>query len=307
MKFILLSDIHLSWDNPIARIDDVREVQLRKLRWILEYAGSKDAIILQAGDFFDRPRNWYLLPEVINIFKKYFIIFVGIFGQHDTYMYSEGTRSNTNLGILNQTGLIKIAGPERNDWLETEDSVIIGCSFGQVLDKEDLKSFHKDKNKILIIHAPIGNSPLFPGHQFTLARKFLMDNSEFDLILCADIHRYFLEEYKNRIIFNSGPMVRRTAEEYNFTHKPCFGLYDTNKRKIEVIEIPHAKAESVLTRDHIDRKKEAENKLNDFISMIKDDELDSVSFEENLNMFIQKNKINKSVAQIISEVMGERR
>jgi len=62
MKFALLSDLHLLWQNPVARLDNLVEVQFDKLSHVLGWCGNNDAILLQAGDFNDRPRSWMGLP-----------------------------------------------------------------------------------------------------------------------------------------------------------------------------------------------------------------------------------------------------
>jgi len=306
MRFVLLSDVHLSWDNPGSRLDDVRLVQLEKLREVFQWAEKHSAVILQAGDFFDRPRSWYLLPEVMKIFQEFDNRFIGVYGQHDTYMYSEGTRESTNLGILMRAGLIDIVGPSSREWIDIGDSVIVGCSFGQNLDENELKKL-PDKTRILIIHASISSEGLYPGQEYTLARRFLRENKLFDLILCGDIHRFFIEKEKERFIVNTGPLVRRTAEEYNFTHEPCFILYDPEEGILEKKIISHLPSKRVLTREHIERKTEAEEKLSEFIGMVKEDELQSVSFEENLQIFLRNNKVDLSVVNILSEVMSEER
>lgn len=306
MKFILLSDVHLSWDIPACRLDDTRIVQLEKLHFILKQAMKQEARILQSGDLFDRPRSWYLLPEVIRIFKQYYPYFVSIFGQHDTYMYSDATRQTTNLGILSEVELIKIAGPDIGSWIQFEDSVVVGCSFGQDLDEKELRNLPNNRKKILIVHASISNESLYPGHEYTSAKKFLRKWDMFDLILCGDIHRAFIEDFnQKRFIVNTGPIIRRTADEYNFTHQPHFLIYDTNSGQIEKVEIPHQLSNKVMTRDHIERKSETEEMLADFINMVQEEELYSVSFEENLLDFIKKNNISESIVNIISEVMGE--
>lgn len=298
MKFVLLSDLHLSSKNPVARLDDVKVTQMEKLRYVLEWALENEAVILQAGDFFDSPRSWYLLSEVMDLLTDYNIDIFTVFGQHDTYFYSEDSRDSTNMGLLKKAGLIDLLGRKaaRNRFVG-----LYGASWGEEIPEVDKIS---DIN-VLVIHASISDEALFLGHEFTPAKKFLRDHSDFDLILCGDIHRHFVVESGGRYLVNTGPMVRRTADRYNFSHKPCFYVYDTNDKALEKHIIPCEPAEKVLSRDHIEMREDSELMLEEFVSSVDNTGIDEVSFEENLKKFVQGNEIDQEVIYAITEVMEE--
>ncbi|KKM04154.1 hypothetical protein LCGC14_1767060 [marine sediment metagenome] len=313
MKFILLSDLHLSWDNPLARMDNLVEVQFEKLRFVLDWSKENgDIPILQAGDFFDTPRGYYILSKVVSVLNSYETfdkdLIHCVYGQHDTYLYSDVTRNSTNLGILNEVDLINVLGTW---WTgERNNVVIMGKSYGQEFHKNDLGYIEDPcvETKILIIHAPISTAPLFPGHEITHADKFLEKYSEFDLILCGDIHRDFIIERKGRFIVNCGSMLRREATEFNFTHKPHFLVYDTEDRTIEKVEIPHEPADKVLSREHIEQKEQTETMLEDFIKLVEEttpglEAKNNVSFTDALWAFIKHNNIEQEVVDILSKVM----
>jgi DNA repair exonuclease SbcCD nuclease subunit len=303
MKFLLLSDVHLVYQNPVARLDDLVEAQFEKLKFILKTVKEEDCQILQSGDLFDRPRSWILLPRVMDLLKEHKIGIYSIYGQHDTYLYSEETRDKTNLGILEKAGLVKILGSKAQTLIDQVGRRvhIYGTSFGGEI---PIVKKSKDFN-ILVIHAPISMAPLYPGHEFTQAKKFLRANN-FDLILCGDIHQAFLETDLDRNIINVGPMLRKEATEYNFKHKPGFVIFDTETKEGEFVEIPHRLAEEVLSRQHIDRKDEMTGMLQDFIESMKEGgEEQGVSFNENLQAFIRANGIDKDVVNCLSDIMGE--
>ncbi len=310
MKFILLSDIHLSWENSKARKDNLYKVQFEKLGFVFDWAEKINGTILSAADFFHRPRSWYLLPEVIAFLLKRQKTIYTVYGQHDTYLYSEATRDSTSLGILNKYGLVEIINNyyEQQLFLEDEDEeriVLFGCSYGQDMKDFDLNKVSKFKTKILVIHAPISTAPLFPGHNITYADKFLEKHKEFDLILCGDIHQSFIIEKQGRFIVNCGPLLRREATEYNYKHKPHFLVYDTEARTIDKVIIPHETASKVLSREHIIQEEQTELMLEDFIESVKTGEVESASFTENLWSFIKQNNIEQEIVNIISEVMEE--
>jgi DNA repair exonuclease SbcCD nuclease subunit len=306
MKLVLLSDVHLSWHNPVARLDDVREVQLKKLGFVLDWACRNGAAVLQAGDLFDRPRSWYLLPRVItllNVFNLDYCPLFAVFGQHDTYMHSEVTRRATSLGVLAEAGLVKILGSRPE--MVYPDVCLYGASFGEKVPRVDESL--GDVLNVLVIHAPIGQKQLFPGQDYVYNKRFLALHEQFDLVLCGDIHRLQVIEASGRWLVNTGPMVRRTADRYNFSYKPCFFVYDTEKRDLEMIEIPHEPAEKVLSREHIESREESERMLEEFVSSLKQEtEVDvGTDFKANLERWIEENDLEQEVVNIISEVMAD--
>ena len=303
MKLVLLSDVHLSWDNPIARKDNLFETQFKKLNFVFDWATDNNANILQAGDLFHRPRSWYLLPVMIDFLKNHSAKLHCVFGQHDTYLYSEDIRKTTSLGILAKLGLVDILDMHL---INEEGVLIVGCSYGKKI--PEIEDFGESDPycKILVIHAPISDAPLYPGHELTYARNFLRLHNEYDLILCGDIHKAFIYGSKGRYIVNTGPMLRRECNEYNFKHKPHFLVYDTKTKTLEDVTIPHEPADKVLTREHIERVDFNDLMLQDFIKSVETGEVKSASFTDNLRIFIEKNDLTEEVVNILSKVMEDK-
>ena len=300
-KFLLLSDIHLLWDNPIGRLDNAHEAQLRKLKFVLDWAEENEATILQAGDFFDRPRSWYLLPEIMGLVGKYKVDWFMIFGQHDVYLYSQETRSATSLGILEKAGLVHIL--DESPIRIADDRGLIklyGVSYGQSVPKvQDDSSLN-----ILVIHAPIAEKALWPGHDYMDATKFLNEHKDFDIILCGDIHRKFLIKEEGRVICNTGCMIRKSVDLWD--HRPCFFVYNTGKRfQIEEIEILHEPSEIVLSREHIDKSERIDAMLDKFVQSVGEEFEADVDFVSSLWKFVSENKVNQEVINVLSEVMGK--
>jgi len=307
MKFVCLSDIHLSSENSEARQDNLVETQFDKLEFVLQLANENQAAILQAGDFFHRPRSWMLLPTVIDLLKKYQVDIYSVRGQHDDYLYSEETKDRTNLGILVKVGLVIPLSVDRP--VVVQDAVLYGANFGQNLCDLGRK---KLGYTIGVIHRSISDKALWPGHQFTSADRYLKDSPDYDFILVGDIHRRFEVVSGNRRLVNTGPMLRREATEYNFDHEPSVFLLDTEDlQQCAWMEIPYSPANRVLSRDHIERKAEADTLLDEFVRMIKDDAItmgmgmdvdqSGVSFTENLIAFSEANKVEPKVMDVIAK------
>ena len=316
MKFILISDLHLLNKQPLGRVDDTPETLKKKIIYILNSATKYDATILQAGDFTDGPRNWGLLSWITEIFSNWQINrltkkdFYCIFGQHDTYLYSEKTRDKTILGVLAKANLVNILGSEPVIFTEgprkDETVAIYGCSYGMDVPKTNGIN---NQLKILVIHKEISDAPLFKDHEYTSAMAFLKKNKDFDLIICGDIHRRFklslTDENKTRYIVNTGPLLRRSVDEWD--HKPGFYIFDSMNRSFTWQEIPHAPSKEVLTRDHIEKREETVQILEDFIKAVKSEKIQGLSFRENFNKFLKENddELGQGVKDILSEVMME--
>lgn len=306
MNQILLSDTHLLWDKPIARLDDLHQTQFIKLKFIFDYAKDTNSKIIIAGDVFNKPRSWNLLPEMTDFLRKYDIEIFSVYGQHDTYMYSIETRDKTNLGVLAKAGLVRILEGQSlslNGGLTKEQKTdFYGVSYGQDIPK--IKN--KDCFNILVIHAPIAAKALYPNQQYIDALTFLKENP-FDLIVAGDIHQKYMFAHEDRYICNSGALLRKEATAYNFLHKPGFWTFDTNKKEPpKFIEVPHRPAEEILSRIHLDYEKESESVLGDFINSISDTKIEEgVSFTENLWRFAKENNIEKPVIDLLSEVINK--
>jgi len=305
MKIVLLSDLHLLWQNPVARLDNLVEVQFDKLSYVWGWGGRNRAILLQSGDFNDRPRSWTGLPQIITFLKGYRTKIYCVAGQHDYYMYSEESKPSTSLGILNEIGLVKILNedPIYVDYYNNKKNHIslYGCSFGEKI--PEIKN--KNDFNILVIHAPIAEESLFPNQNYMDAKKFLKENKDYNLILCGDIHREFCIEFNGRHIINTGCVLRKTADEYNFKYEPCFYSYDTDTRKIEKHIIPHKPAEEVLSRNHIENKVETDLILDEFVKNIQDTkEFSGVNIVENLFEFIKQQNVSKDIQNIIAGIVN---
>jgi hypothetical protein len=299
MKAICISDVHLSPENPEARLDNLVDVQFDKFKFVFDTAKKENAIVLQAGDLCHKPRSWMLLPLLIDFLKRYpEVKMYSVRGQHDDYMFSEETKDRTILGVLVKAGLVIPLGDKP---IEVQGVSLYGANFGQNL--PEIKRSSRTSFSIGVIHSSISDAPLWLGHQFTSADKFLDLHPGYDFILVGDIHRKFkTADEGDHILLNTGPMLRREATEYNFQHNPSVFLLDTDDcRKNRWISIPHAKAASVLSRDHIERQAEAETLLDDFVVAIKNDAGDvGVSFSENLHAFYKANEIDEKVVEAIA-------
>jgi DNA repair exonuclease SbcCD nuclease subunit len=246
MKLVLLSDIHLTSKRPIARRDNIERTGIGKFNYILKWANENGADICIAGDFFDKSREWNMLLRMVVLLRTYNVKIYCVYGQHDSYYYSNMLNNATTLGVLWSMGLVEMLKPTIPCRIGT-DGHLYGSSWG-----EDLPTDIDDsKTNILITHRPVAQKEIFPGHKFIGSGRFLRTNKKFKLILVGDIHRHFYIERRGRHIVNTGPMLRLEATDYNKKHKPCFYVYETVTNEIHKEIIPHVPGDEVLDFSHL--------------------------------------------------------
>jgi DNA repair exonuclease SbcCD nuclease subunit len=313
-KLFLMSDIHLTAVQPEARIDNIFETQLRKLVHVLNCAKAYwrttprkyPVLLLQAGDFFDSPRSWNLLPLVIDLLSQYkgAVKVCGVFGQHDMYMRAEN-RSATNLGILSSAGLVHILG---SNPMPYEGYDIYGVSWGDTIPEPEEKHDRcgEDIKPVLVIHAPILEGKLWSTQEhYDYARAFLKKYKKwYRLVLCGDIHRRFKTNMGSNYVVNTGSMIRDDATIYNFSEiaMPHFATFDG--LDVEWVEIPAEEPTKVLTRDHLDRKESMDQLMSNIADKLAY-EAEDVSFKSNLMSYLKKNDVSDDVSVLLSKVMED--
>lgn len=299
MNFLLISDIHATDKTPISRKDIIMDTFVEKLDFVLDYAKKNNSIILQAGDFFDSSRNWTILDHLTRALSSRKVKIMAVFGQHDMYFRGDTKTTPTALLTLINTKLVQPLG---QDPIRVGNEVdVYGSSFGEKVPK----IINDEAKNILVIHKSISETSEWPGHEYQTPKYFLKKNNGFDLILVGDIHKEFcIENFQKRYIVNTGPMLRNEANKYNFTHAPCFYVWNSKTLDMIRVEIPHKDAESVLSRDHIGKNKVSIHELEELVkSLRKAGEI--VSLRRNrIVQYIEENVEDKEVKEIMMEIIN---
>lgn len=300
MRFLLLSDIHATSKSPVARKDNVMQTFFKKLSFVLDYAQKNGCVILQAGDFFDKPRDWYLLFKIMKVLKKSKVPIYSVFGQHDSYLYSNINRTPTTLSILNRINLVKMLW-NKPITFDSGKVKVYGCSWKKRVPIPDPKC----KTNILVIHESVALHPLFRGHKFKHVKRFAKRNSGYKLILVGDIHRKFEYKYKDQIVINTGPMLRLDAIEYNSYHKPCMFVYDSETSKVDKVDIPHKGYKKVLDYSHLSRALYTQQARTAWIQSIKNAKLITTNIKERILIAIEKKPISHRAKKILERVIED--
>jgi len=273
---ILCADFHLREDQPPCRTDNFWNAQWKKVDLIRDLYLKYECPVIHAGDLF---HHWkpspYLLSEAIRRLPNNFW---AIYGNHDLPQHNLELAYKCGINTLKSAGLIEI---------------IQGCHWGEI--PKNLSLLFNNK-KVLVWHVMTykGKQP-WSDCVDPAATKLLRKYPEYSLILTGHNHQSFVEEYEGRLLVNPGSLTRYKADQIN--HKPCVYLWYGENNKVEPVYLPIE--QDVITREHIDRKDQRDERIDAFISRLDNEWEAAVSFEENMERFAQTNKIRKSVMDIV--------
>lgn len=309
MKLILLSDTHIRATSPIGRKDDLAITQWRKWKFIFDTAKQEGITdIIQAGDLWNEPcPPYYILNTFIKMLFQYNTQIYTVMGQHDQYMRSPDL-SRTATGILQETLFASVLGYRPLIIRKGKEEVaLFGVGFGDASSWKDpywkIQRSEYQK-KIAVMHAMIGDIPLYPGQEdLVQASHVLEEMSEMDVILCGDYHYPYHYELEGRHIVNTGCLLRLTRNAMDMSRKLHFYIYDTITGEMKKVQIPMRLASSVFNlKEKVIEKQD--RLLEELIERVKASDKVGISFLSILQTFFEENHIRKEVRNIIADSFG---
>lgn len=291
-KLLLCGDWHISDKRPESRIDNYWETVKRKIDFILATAQIwKVDALLQPGDFTDSPAmQWSSFIEITDLFNKYKSIPIfTIWGQHDLRYR---TRGNTALdGIISKCPHIKLVSQHYGE--------IYGSSYNEEIPKTlDSNAFN-----ILLTHRMILKEKIWERQEdYTDAANFLRSNL-FQLIVSGDNHQSFWvsSNVMKKSLFNNGALLRNKTDMID--HKPYVILFDTETKNWKQIFVPIEPAEKVFNLVKIEKEKEKDKNLEAFVLGLSVNKETGLTFEDNLNVYMNELNIERNIRSIIEEAM----
>ncbi len=305
MKILLLSDVHLRTRTPVSRKDDFFQTQMDKLRFVCKTYHEKGCkLFLQAGDLFDSPDpSRYLLSEYIQLLKDQKIMIHTILGQHDVTMHSLKTVKRSATRVLEAAGVVFIVDSGILPFGPAGNIIIQEASWGKEIPQiwaEELK----DLCRILVCHYPVGDKPLFPGHELTSPRQFLRQHPGYDLVLAGDYHYRFHSKWNGSQILNTGCMVRLTKRQEDLDHQPQLAIYDTETKEVEWIGIPHEPSEDVFDLS-TPLTEHDRGGLTEFVNKLRESGNIGTDFMQNLREFLDDHNASDEVRDFIAQGVEE--
>lgn len=274
---ILTSDWHLREDTPVCRTDDFWEAQWKKVQYIAGLSFEHKCDVIHAGDLFNhwKPSPFLLTSTLINLPAKF--RFKTVYGQHDLPQH--------NLNLEMKCGIRTLA--------QTDKAVLLKAGhFGQ--EPRDVELHNR---KIAVWHKLIWPKKSKPSwSDDPTAEEILEKYPQYDLIVTGDNHQSFVWKTDDgRLLVNPGSITRQTADQEN--HKPCVYLWYAETNTVEPVYLPIESG--VISREHIERKKSRDKRIEAFVERLNEEWEVKISFTTNLEAFQKKNKVRQEVMDII--------
>lgn len=300
---ILSGDIHLRDDQPECRTDNYWEAQATKIQFIRELQIENDDIpLLVAGDLFHKWNPSYeLVSWAIQNLPRNLLV---IAGNHDLKNNTMDLIGKTAINLLKISGKIELMSNNSSHYMSRTSSscsvFVHGMSLGEDVPKFDI--VEDDDIRIVLAHMMVwkGEVP-YPGAPSSgESRKVLKKLSEFDLIVTGDNHIPFVDEDNSgRKLVNSGSIMRMTAGQVS--HTPRVYLWYAGSNEVEPVYLPIEKG--VINREHIDKKKVRDDRIDAYTDRLREDVEIGLDFRQNMKEYIQSHRVRKGVRNIINEVV----
>ncbi len=287
MKLAILGDLHIRSTAPENRIDNYKESLFEKLKFVFNIA--YEHTVLLPGDVFDGPnQSNAMLIECIELLRNKEIH--AIYGQHDMKFRTIG---NTALDVLIASEIV-----ENEPLCKLAKSVFLySCSYN-----ESVPEITTDGFNILLLHEMVIEEKLWDAQTDYKWANTLLRRTKFDLIASGDNHRSFFIDYKGKHLINCGSLMRSSKDQIN--HKPCYVIYDTDRREYKVYYIPVKPASEVFDMQKIEIEKKRDEKLAAFVDGLIEGEELGLNFSANLETTLNKSGVHSSIVSIIKEAMN---
>lgn len=275
---ILGGDFHLLETNPICRLDNLVETQWEKMQFIKDLQKEHGCPVLHSGDFFNRwkPSPWLLSKSIEFLPDKFY----SVYGNHDLPQHSMELSGLCGLTTLEKAGKLTVF--PFGHWKDNPSN-------------HDL-SFTVNGRNVFVWHKTVFTiKEQWMNGDASSAKRLLKKYPQFDLIVTGDNHIPFTEEYKGRLLVNPGSLFRLTAGQIDY--KPRVYLWYSKTNTVEPVYIPIKK--NVISKEHLEITEQRDKRIEEFVSSLNNDWDGGVSFEDNLKMFEQKNKVRQSVIEIV--------
>ena len=235
LKFIYMTDTHLSASSPRSRLDDYPKAVLDKIEWIVSYAKKREVdVILHGGDFFDG----YDIAKsvetaVLKLLSTNSIPIVATIGSHDIHGYSTQTLYRSSLGVLGAAD--KIVLLDQGEVFNCGGVSIVGCPHAPDIDQrkdgyyisEEVIQEERDYT-ILLAHGNLVDHKLPEGFDYTLLEDAKVNA---DLVLSGHYHPgYGVYRRADGVTFvNPGSVARVKATSNNRTRTPSIAYIEVFK------------------------------------------------------------------------------
>jgi DNA repair exonuclease SbcCD nuclease subunit len=270
------------------KLDFIKKIQM----------DNGDCPILHAGDLFTTWKSSHtLVAWAIKHLPKNIIT---IPGNHELPGHNIALYEKTNLHVLECAGVIDVLKNHSVIHSVISDNSIWICGYAyNNVPKNYIHQLNNiDGPYLLILHEMF----LDPGEKknphvesWGSIQKFFTELENCKGVISGHNHQSFLIQHNGKFFLSPGSIFRMDADQME--QEPKIWIWDSETNEVESVIIPHDK--KVVSRKHLDVVKEKDKRIESFVNRINTDYKIDLSFEKNMERFIQKNKTRKPVSEII--------
>jgi len=297
-NIVCCADLHLQINRPQFRVDDYFTTECAKLKQIVSIANRNQAALIIAGDIFDHVRVGHKVVNTViralkNVRKGVFVVA----GQHDMSYHSQDLISSPLQTILFDNNIHLLSSTPTMLGMYK----VYGASFGQ-----EVPVANNSKN-ILVIHKSItdGEPPFFLPDAVS-AKTALSQYKNYKFIVSGDYHESFILRYKERLLINCGPMMRKNVTQKNF--RPSVWVLNTYSGHLKRVYLKIEKKEKVFLAES---KQSGKNKhfSKEMQKLLKTftDKQRVPSFPRAVDFVMDKENVDPQVKELVLSILGEQR
>jgi len=283
------ADLHLRLDVPLCRGETEEEwlmLQRKSLEEFFNVPGHRDKLVI-AGDIFHRPVS---SPKLVNMI-------------HDASYCNEGDgetyimAGNHDLQMRNKD----VSATSYQSVLYGENFMPIENTFSCIPYDEEKPV--GPKTDILFLHRLVfpSDSAIPPGSDGISAKDLLALYPDYRLIVAGDNHDGFLYEEKGRVVLVPGSMTIQSAKAID---KRCY-FYDIDFKEQELKITKHLFPDTgnMVTREHIDKANEREERLTAFVEALKKGGETSFDFEASVLGMLNNSDMKEDTKTMVKEFL----
>lgn len=286
MNILAVGDVHISGKNPFSRLDDVTELQFKKLKEIVDISNKFGVPIINTGDIFHTAlvanSITALTGDILSHLNNpwYFI-----FGNHDLQYHSLEMIERTSLGVIwanNQ--MVKHISEITQDYDCPEWAYI------------DWNNEYLIDSPYLLAHRAIVDNRLVSKNSWIMEDKNFCQAADelkkYSLIICGHWHKPYEFYHENTFVLNPGPVIRRNIVEQEQPRVVSLNIDDPQSRVS--IQLQSAPATGKIMREtgESDPIKIYSDQITELTEKIKEGDLiKSNKFIDNLTAAIDSGEI----------------
>jgi DNA repair exonuclease SbcCD nuclease subunit len=299
-KAIVIGDTHLDTKTPPCRLDDYFETGLRKLKFCLDTAADlKVDAVLHVGDLFNRSRPEQpqtLEVQLLEVLRTGASIpFWIIPGNHDLPYHNINNIKTSTLGVLQAAGKLNILNGGFV-FSDRENIYLHGFPYGVPCQAAPAG----EEFKIAMVHEYIYEHTVPPFIAGFTVEDYVKMHPGWDLILTGHNHESFVKKHHNTLVLNPGNVLRQSGTPHELNPRICLITIDKGL-EYKWISIP-IEAGSV-TDEYLKIKHERDERINNFIEQIGKSEITGLNFIQNMERYLDLNKVEAPVKNKIWEIV----